>query len=318
MQRPGMQRPAIVESRHSRRVRFPGGNGFELAGIVDSPPESFWHQPAAAARPASPATAIAGAAAMNDCCPPVVVFSHCFTCNKDLKAGVRLGRSLAAQGVTVLRYDMTGLGGSAGSFADTNFSTNLADLRAAVRFAHDELGPVSGLLGHSFGGATTLAFAGDRLHRPSSLRGVACLAAPSETQQLARKLIRMNPQIEIDREGEVEIGGRRWQITRQMLDDFRSHNLSASIRQIDVPLLILHSPVDETVGFDHALRIMQWAMAGADEADASGGGQTDASGNHQRAVSLFALDAADHLLADNADDLRLVMELLTAFYWRYR
>lgn len=295
------QRPAIQESRHSRRVRFAGGNGFELAGIVDSPPETFWQLGSQGGVPPRPP-----AAGNEDRRPPVVVFSHCFTCNKDLKAGVRLGRSLAAQGITVLRYDMTGLGSSDGAFSDTNFSTNLADLYAAVHFATQELGPVSGLLGHSFGGAASLALAGDLQHRPSSLRGVACLAAPSDTQHLARLLARMNPQIETDQSGEVEIGGRKWSITRQMLDDFRRHDLSLAIRRINIPLLILHSPVDRTVGFDHALRIMQWAMSGAPESTANS------------AVSLFSLDAADHLLADNADDLRLVMELLTAFYWRYR
>jgi putative redox protein len=81
-----------------------------------------------------------------------VVFSHCFTCNKDLKAIVRLGRDLAARGVTVLRYDMTGLGNSDGDFSKTDFTTNLADLRAAVAYMLGAFGRVTGLLGHSFTG----------------------------------------------------------------------------------------------------------------------------------------------------------------------
>lgn len=299
------RRPAVVESRQSRRVRFPGGNGFELAGIVDSPADDFF-QSAAVDRPLS------RAAPGGDRPPPVVVFSHCFTCNKDLKAAVRLGRALAGQGITVLRYDMTGLGDSDGRFSDTNFTTNLADIRAAVRFASQTLGPVSGLFGHSLGGAATLALAGDPVHRPPALAAVACLAAPSDTQHLARLLVQMNPRIAVDREGEVEIGGRRWQITQAMLDDFQRHDLSAAIRQIDVPLLLLQSPDDRTVRPDHALRIQQWATSGVGDDPTA----PAAAGNP--AVSLVALDGADHLLADNPDDLRLVNELLTAFFWRYR
>ncbi len=57
----------------------------------------------------------------------------------------------------------------------------------------------------------------------------------------------------------MEIGGRRWLITREMLDDFRSHQLADWIARIQVPLMILHSPADETVGFDQAIRIYQLA-----------------------------------------------------------
>jgi len=273
-------RPSVIESRRSRRVRFPGGNGFDLAGIVDLP----------TAKPHA---------------LPVVVFSHCFTCNKDLKAIVRIGRALAGEGIAVLRYDMTGLGNSDGDFSHTNFTTNIADLHAAINFATTELGPVTGLLGHSFGGAASLATAGDATRLPQSIRAVASLAAPSDTQHLATLMVQMNPAIENEGAGEVEIGGRRWMIRRQMLDDFRSHHLDRLISKISLPLMLLHSPVDRTVGFDHALRIMQLASVHRD-------------GSQPPAVSLVALDGADHLLAENPDDLGYVAGLLASFFWRHR
>ncbi len=71
--------------RSSYRVTFAGGHGATLAGIVDRP----------TAEPPQDGF-------------PVVVFSHCFTCNKDLKAIVRIARAMAESGVVVLRYDMTG------------------------------------------------------------------------------------------------------------------------------------------------------------------------------------------------------------------
>lgn len=270
-----------AEPRRSQRVRFPGGNGHELAGILDIP-----------ADPGSGA--------------PVVVFSHCFTCNKDLKAIVRLGRDLAARGVTVLRYDMTGLGNSDGDFSKTDFTTNLADLRAAVAYMLEAFGRVTGLLGHSFGGAASLAYAGEIADKGSPLGAVAALAAPSDTQHLANLLARRNPAIEGSGQGMVEIGGRPWLIRRQMLDDFRRHRLEDSIAKIAVPLMVLHSPVDETLGFDHALRIMQLA------------GSARENRIEPFPVSLVALDGADHLLAQNPDDLSYVAGLLAAFFWRYR
>lgn len=271
----------IPEPRRSERVRFPGGNGYELAGILDLP-----------ADPGSGA--------------PVVVFSHCFTCNKDLKAIVRLGRDLAARGVSVLRYDMTGLGNSDGDFSKTDFTTNLADLRAAVAYMLGAFGRVTGLLGHSFGGAASLAYAGEIADTGSPLGAVAALAAPSDTQHLANLLARRNPAIDGSGQGMVEIGGRPWLIRRQMLDDFRRHRLEDSIAKIAIPLMVLHSPVDETLGFDHALRIMQLA------------GSARENRIEPFPVSLVALDGADHLLAQNVDDLSYVAGLLAAFFWRYR
>lgn len=288
--------PAAGQPRRSQRVRFPGGNGFELAGIVDLP--------AIAGAAAADAAAVAGPRRL-PVGMPLVVFSHCFTCNKDLKAVVRLSRALAEAGIAVLRYDMTGLGGSDGDFTHTDFTTNLADLRAALAWAAAELGPVTGLLGHSFGGAASLAIAGDAASLPRSVGGIATLAAPSETKHLATLMVRMNAAIESEGRGEVEIGGRRWTIRREALSDFRSHRLEEAISRIAVPLMLLHSPVDRTVGFDHALRILQLASVRPDDAT-------------RPAVSLVALDGADHLLAENPADLRYVAEVLAAFFWRHR
>lgn len=268
-------------SRTSYRVNFPGGNGFRLAGIIDRP----------APDPASASP------------PPVVVFSHCFTCNKDLKAIVRISRALSEQGIAVLRYDMTGLGGSEGDFAKTNFSTNQADLSAAIRFANTELGRVTALMGHSFGGAVSLAHAGQLSeHDSESLKAVITLAAPSDTKHLAQLLSRRDPDIEKLGKGSVTIGGIRWKIEKQMLADFRQHDLPALIPGIKVATLLFHSPHDETVNFDHALRIMGLIQ--------------NAPGN-SHLPSLVSLRNADHLLVKDPEDLQFVADTAAAFMHRY-
>ena len=64
----------------------------------------------------------------------VAVFAHCFTCSKDSDAVSRISRALAMRGLATLRFDFTGLGGSDGEFASTNFSSNVADLVVAAGF----------------------------------------------------------------------------------------------------------------------------------------------------------------------------------------
>ncbi len=70
----------------SQRVSFENEQGIRLAGIIDLPADK---NPVAFA-----------------------LFSHCFTCTKDLKAIVKISRGLARHGFGVLRFDFTGLGDS--------------------------------------------------------------------------------------------------------------------------------------------------------------------------------------------------------------
>jgi uncharacterized protein len=87
------------------RVRFPGSQGAQLSARLDTPP----------GKPIAHA-----------------LFAHCFTCSKDTLAASRISAALTARGIAVLRFDFTGLGGSEGDFANTNFSSNVADLAAAA------------------------------------------------------------------------------------------------------------------------------------------------------------------------------------------
>ncbi|KAA1259110.1 Alpha/beta hydrolase family protein [Rubripirellula obstinata] len=257
-------------SRKSYRVTFPGSMGFPLAGIVDRPD------------PIESAT-------------PVLVLSHCFTCNKDLKAIVRISRGLADRGIAVLRYDMTGLGGSGGDFSRTSFTSNLNDLRTAIEFASNEIGVVTGLMGHSFGGAASMAFAGENSDSTPKPKALITLAAPSDTSHLATLLDAMNPAIKTDGVGDVDIGGYVWTIRDTMTADFRSHDLPALISQIEIPTLIFQSPDDTTVSYDHALRIASLLK------------------NHG---SIISLPGADHLLSAQPD-IELVTATTAAFLIRY-
>jgi len=76
----------------------------------------------------------------------------------------------------VLRFDFTGLGQSEGDFANTNFSTNLDDLRSAIAALKDNGMTVDLLVGHSLGGAAVLAVA----HEFEDVKLVATIGAPSD------------------------------------------------------------------------------------------------------------------------------------------
>jgi len=268
----------LILLRHSHRIRFPGHAGNTLTGILETPVEEVraW-----------------------------MVFSHCFTCNKDLKAIVRIARGLAERGWGILRYDFAGLGGSEGTFADTNFSTNCEDLQHAVEFLSGTYHPPRFLFGLSFGGAASLAMA-DKL---PSIAGVITLAAPSDTSHLADLLSSMNPRIESEGSGTVSIGGLTHTLSKQMLDDFRSHDLPTRIRELCKPLLAFHSPEDETVSYRHAL-----ALAGLAVPDSEQRGPAK-SGLYPR--SLITLPGSNHLLTNSERDTPFVVGVMDAWCRRF-
>src|ERR1700749_4427093 len=133
----------------TEKFQFTGEGGHQLAAALD-PPEA----------------------------PPIAyaLFAHCFTCGKDVLAAKRIAVALAAKGIATLRFDFTGLGSSEGDFANSTFSSNVADLvHAADHLRATHQAPTI-LIGHSLGGAAILAAA----RQISAARAVGTIAAPSD------------------------------------------------------------------------------------------------------------------------------------------
>src|SRR5258705_850012 len=179
------------------------------------------------------------------------LFAHCFTCGKDVLAARRIAVALAAEGIAVLRFDFTGLGSSEGDFANSTFSSNVADLvRAADHLRETRKGPAI-LIGHSLGGAAVLAAAG----QIPDARAVVTIAAPSDPVHVTGLFKDRIEDIRKQGEVEVSLAGRPFHIKREFLDDIAEHNLMAQLTQLHKALLIMHSPTDDTVGIDNGTRI---------------------------------------------------------------
>ena len=219
------------------------------------------------------------------------VFAHCFTCSKNLKAVGHISDALAAQGIAVLRFDFTGLGQSEGDFADTNFSSNVADLVAAARFMEATYEAPALLIGHSLGGAAVLQAVAEL----PEIRAVATIGAPADPAHVVHLIEDSRAEIEARGEAEVVLGGRRFRIRKQFLDDLEASRMQETLRALKRPLLILHSPVDNTVGVENAAALFKAAR-------------------HPK--SFVSLDHADHLLTDEADS-RYVGAVIAAWAKRY-
>ncbi len=219
------------------------------------------------------------------------VFAHCFTCSKNNPAATWIARALANQGIAVLRFDFAGLGESKGEFSNTNFSSNLQDLLAAAQYLEQHHAAPSLLIGHSLGGAAVLAVAQDI----PSVKAVVTISAPATAAHVKHLFADSYQQLKQQSSVEVQLGGRRFNIRRQFIDDLEKYNSDAHIQALKKALLVFHSPVDTVVSIDEAARIYSAAR-------------------HPK--SFVSLDQADHLLSDSKDS-RYVAEVLSAWVSRY-
>jgi len=219
------------------------------------------------------------------------VFAHCFTCTKDTLAATYISRALVGEGIAVLRFDFTGLGGSDGDFANTNFSSNLGDLVAAADFLRREYQAPQLLIGHSLGGAAVLAAS----VQIAEVRAVATVNAPADVAHVIAQIGDKVAEIESQGEASVKLAGRTFRIQRQFLEDVSSQKLLQIVAHLNRSLLVFHAPLDTTVGVDHAARIFTAAR-------------------HPK--SFVSLDHADHLLS-RREDAQYVGRVLAAWVSRY-
>jgi alpha-beta hydrolase superfamily lysophospholipase len=234
----------------SKKVSFPNKYGIKLCGYIDYPGE---HAP-----------------------EHFALFSHCFTCSKNLKSIANLNSALSRAGIASLRFDFTGIGESGGNFTDTNYSLYIDDLISASEFLAANYKPPSLVIGHSLGGCAAI----ESVCKIPSIRAVVTIGTPAEPSKLSEKLKTTKEKAEAHGFAEKTIGGKKYKFSKQFFDDIEQHKLEPYIRNLKKPLLILQSPVDSYTPFENAGLIYK------------------AAGEPK---SIISLDGFDHLLLKKED-----------------
>lgn len=232
----------------SSKISFPNHHGKMLSGRLDLPLDQNPHN--------------------------FAIFAHCFTCTKDFSAVRNVSKALASEGFGVLRFDFTGLGDSDGNFADTNFSSNVADLISAANFLAEEYKAPSLLVGHSLGGSAVI-FAASEI---DTVQALATIGAPSNPVHVQKQLGSQVDIIENTGEAVVSLAGRDFTFKKQFLDNLKEQSCQDAARNLKKKaLLIMHSPQDATVSIKNAEEIYLAA-------------------HHPK--SFVTLDGSEHLLID--------------------
>ncbi len=206
------------------------------------------------------------------------LIAHCFTCNKNFNSVRYISEAMTSFGYGVLSFDFTGLGSSSGNFSATNFSTNVDDLVAAANYLERTYTSPALIIGHSFGGAAAI-YAASKI---PGVKAVATVAAPSEVGHVKHQLGKAIASIENKGQATVSLAGRPFTIKKQFLTDIDRYKLRDVLRKLKKPILIMHSPQDDTVSIKHAEVLYLEAK-------------------HPK--SFISLDKADHLLKNKKDAL---------------
>ena len=248
----------------TEKFQFPGSDGQMLAASLDLPDGA----PVAYA-----------------------LFAHCFTCGQNVLAAKRIAEGLSKHGIATLRFDFTGIGASEGEFANTTFSSNIGDLVLAADHLRKTRRAPSILIGHSLGGAAILA----AVSLIPEAKCVATVAAPSDPSHVTHWFKDQIPEIREKGELEVSLAGRPFRIKREFLDDIAEHRLTESVAKLHKPLLIFHSPTDNTGSINNATHLFVAAK-------------------HPK--SFISLTGADHLLTQKRDAV-YVADMIAAWAMRF-
>lgn len=248
----------------TERVEFIGSNGHKLSAKLDLPPGAI---------------------------KAYALFAHCFTCTKDINATKRIATELAKRSIAVLRFDFAGLGSSEGEFAATNFSSNIEDLLAAANYLREYHQAPQIIIGHSLGGAAALSSAA----LIPECNAVVTIGAPADAEHVVHNFGEKVAEINYEGEAEVNLAGRIFSIRQQFLDDLKTVSVTKRAKNLKKALLILHSPIDATVGIENAQEIFIAAR-------------------HPK--SFVSLDQADHLLSA-PEDAEFAAAIIATWSSRY-
>ncbi|MBT8406142.1 MAG: alpha/beta hydrolase [Deltaproteobacteria bacterium] len=211
-----------------QQIQFPNCFGEKLAGTFHAPPEDSRRG---------------------------IILGHCFTCSRHTRILRDVSLALVTGGFKVLRFDFSGNGQSEGSFSESSYSKQIAEMNSAASFMSADGVSWLGLAGHSMGAMVALLAAAEI----NKVRAVCTLAAKATALHTTHFLNESQLQ-ELQSAGQVHFAsrGRDLELTQAFFDDATKYELSNIMPSLLQPWLIVHGDQDEVIPMKDAHRLYQY------------------------------------------------------------
>ncbi len=215
-----------------QHVTFSNGRGGHLAGVLhlsEGEPNSFG-----------------------------VILCHGMESNKESLKLLHLGESLSGAGFTVLRFDFTGAGESAGEFESITCTRQVEDLEAAHQLLKGRGVAEVAVIGSSMGGTTALMYAGGA----ENVAALVTLAAPFDPRALLERDFPPRAVALWRDQGFIEFHGRR--LRTDFLEEALAIDVASAVARIACPVLVIQGDADPTVPVAQAVALHE-ALPGEKE-----------------------------------------------------
>jgi len=248
----------------SRKVYFEGFDGSQLEATLEFPSEIAPQQ--------------------------YVIVSHCFTCSKQTLTTARLSRGLAQSGQAVLRFDFTGLGGSEGDFATTNFSSMVRDIECAANWLSAHYEPASILIGHSMGGTASLAAVQNACAGLSQVEKIITLASPANPAHVLHHFGSAMDQLQRGESAQIIVAGQAYPVKPAFIDDVESYDMDGQMQGCDIPVMAIRAGDDGLIGPQAAEQIMAYTGSESLLREVAGADHLFSDRNHAALLLSYILD----------------------------
>ena len=217
------------------------------------------------------------------------ICSHCFTCSKDTLTTYRISKAMAKNGYATLRFDFTGLGNSEGMFSKTTFSSDVADVLAAIEYLRDHHQMPALLIGHSLGGTAVLeAVMQLDTSIAKDIRAVVTIASPSQPDHVLHHFGHALTLLEQGIASSIEVAGEHYEIEPEFVEDLRSYDMRQRLTKLSKPALIFNIANDALVNEKNATELNEWIKGDS---------------------KIITLENSDHLLSKKVDTEFVVNEI---------
>lgn len=211
-----------------------------------------------------------------------VIAGHCFTCSRHTGVLQRICNDLCDAGFMALRFDFSGNGRSQGRFEQSTWSKQILEMEAAIGLMQEKGATWIGLAGHSLGAAIALLTA-----RQNGSVSAVCRVAGRVSKARSMHFLTVSQQHALERTGRVEFTSRGRQLTlhRTFVEDADRYDLTAAIRTLTVPMLVVHGDRDEIIPVSEASLARTANPRMVELSIVAGAGHMFSRPDHQRQVA---------------------------------